>query len=82
MRGTMLFSKYEYTIKTEHKHNLSTYAKANKSFHVPFTFYEQSASLSRQIKLQNHEIIATYTFRKGNKIKAVHLLNMLLCKHE
>lgn len=42
------------------------YAKANQRRHFPFTFYEHSAPLSRQIKLQNHEIKATYIFRKGN----------------
>lgn len=47
------------------------YAKANKRLHFPFTFYEQSA---QQMKLHNHEIKATYTFRKENtKFKAVHL---------
>lgn len=39
------------------------YAKANKRLHFPFTFYELSA---QQMKVHNHEIKATYTFRKEN----------------
>lgn len=65
------------------------YAKANKRLHFPFTFYEHSAPLSRQIKLQNHEIKATYIFRKENaKLKQCTFFkknkkaNVFLCKHE
>lgn len=65
MRGTMQFSIYEYTIlkKTQTQSEYIMYAKANKRLHFPFTFYELSA---QQMKVHNHEIKATYTFRKEN----------------
>lgn len=75
----MQFSKYEYTIKTKHKHNLITYCMSKQIEGVTFPSHFMSIlhRLSQQIKLQNHEIKATYLFKKGNtKLKQCTFKNL------
>lgn len=73
MRGTMQFSKYDYTIKnrTQTQSEYILYAKANKRLHFPFTFYEHSAPLitTNKIYTTMKSKLHTSSERETQKLK-------------